>query len=226
MGLFIGAVAGILVLGIIYLSSDVEKKDVRKKHLEGLCQLLHATQEEISGRQNSFVLRFEYRGVPFWYEDIEDKVFDKVTYHGFLRVNLPVHFNVVFTESVKSAFRSVSAALARTGAASGTNHVESPRGFQEFSIFSNRPDVAQKLLADEAVVRVFAKFKNKDVRGKPEMALEIVDGVLLLKFHPLGQQLEPTIFDLRNNVALIEDFLEDMIIVCRRMDKVAQEIVA
>jgi|GEM_PF-4473737 len=225
MGLLIGAIVGILVIGIIYLSSDVEKKDLREKHLKGLCHLLHATREEIVGRQNSFVLRFEYRGIPFWYEDIEDKVFDKVSYHGFLRVNLPVHFNVVFTENIKSAFRSAPAALAQASSASETNHVESPRGFQEFSIFSNRPDAAQKLLADDAVVRVFAKFKNKDVRGKPEMALEIVDGVLLLKFHPLGQQLEPTIFDLRNNTALIEDFLEDMLVVCRRMDKVAQEII-
>lgn len=226
MGPLVWGIVIALVIGIAYLSSDVEKKDRRKKHLEGLRKLLNAEQEEIAGRSNSYVLRFEYRNVLFRYEDIEDKVFDKITYHGFLRVDLPVHFNVVFTENVKSAFRSSAASLAQSSRARGTNHVESPRGFKEFSIFSNRPDVTQRLFEDEAVERVLAKFKNKDVRGKPELALEIVDGVLVMKFYPLGRQLEPTIFDLRNNVSLIEDYLEDLLIIYRRVEKIAEDLPA
>ena len=213
----------VLIAGIVYLSSDIEKKDARKKHLAGLQELLNAEQQEIPGRPNSFILRFEYRKVPFWYEDIEDKIFDKVNHRGFLRVSLPVNFNVVFTENVKSAFRSAPVALAQSSSAGGTNQIDSPRGFKEFSIFSNKPDVAKKLFEDESVVRVFLKFKNKDSRGKSEMALEIVDGVLLLKFYSLGQQSEPTMFDLRNNVGLIEDYLEDLLIIWHRMQTVAKE---
>ncbi len=59
-----------LIAGIIYLNSDIDKKDVRQKHLDGLVKLLEADMEEIAGRPNSFVLHFEYRKVPFLYEDI------------------------------------------------------------------------------------------------------------------------------------------------------------
>ncbi len=141
-----------------------------------------------------------------------------------MRVTLPVNFNVVFTEDFKSTFRSSPVALAQSSIASGTNQIDSPKVFKEFSIFSNRPDVARELFKDDAVVRVFAKFKNKDVRGKPEMALEVVDGVLMLKFYPLGHQLEPMIFDLRQNVSLIQDYLEDMIIVYRQVKKIVEAL--
>lgn len=218
--LIIGVVIA-LIVGIVYLSSDIEKKDARKKHLDGLVKLLEAEKEEIAGRPNSYALRFNYRSIPFLYEDIEDTIFDKTAYRGFLRVNLPIRFNVVFTEHLKSVFRSDPAALVRNASSGGTNQIESPRGFKEFSIFSNRSDIAQKLFEDDAVVRVFAKFKNKDARGKPEMALEVVDGILTLKFFPLGHQSEPTIFDLRNNTTLIEDYLEDMLVVCRQAKKIA-----
>lgn len=219
--IIIGIIVALLA-GIIYLSSDIEKKDTRKKHLDKLTEFLNAQREEIDGRPNSFSLRFEYRKVPFLYEDIEDKVFDKVNYRGFLRLNLPIQFNVVFTESQKSAFRSTPVSLAKGSMT--TNKIEGPKGFRDFDIFSNHPDVAQKLFNDDMAVRIFAKFKNKDVRGKPEMALEIVDGVLLLKFYPLGYQLSPTIFDLRNNVSLIQTYLEDMLIIHRAITKIKDEL--
>lgn len=224
MGLIIWVVVIILIGGIVFLSADIEKKDTRKKHLDGLIDLLHAEQHDISGRVNSYELRFEYRKAPFLYEDIEDKVFEKVIYRGFLRLNLPIQFNVVFTEHKKTSFRSIPLFLAQSSSAATSNKIESPKGFKEFDIFSNKPEVATKLFEDDAVARAFAKFKNKDINGRPEMALEIVDGVLVLKFYPLGQQLEPTIFDLRNNVSLIENFLEDMLVIYRQMCKIAEEL--
>lgn len=211
-----------LVVGIVYLSSDIEQKDSRKKHLDGMTKLLKAQKEEVVGRPNSYSLRFEYRSIPFLYEDIEDKIFEKVVYRGFLRLNLPLQFNVVFTENINSSFRSDPVALVRIS--DDTNQIDPPRGFKEFAIFSNKPDIVQKLFEDDAVVRVFAKFKNKDIRGKAEMALDVVDGVVILKFYPLGQQLEPTIFDLRNNVSLIEDYLEDLLIIYRQVKKIADDL--
>lgn len=224
MGLLITGIVIALVVGIIYLSNDIEKKDSRKKHLDGLVRLLDAQMEEIAGRPNSFALRFEYRKVPFIYEDIEDTVFEKVLYRAFLRVHLPLNFNVVFTEGIKSTFRSAPAALAQGASSQGSNQIDSPKGFKEFSIFSNKPDVVRELFADDAVVRTFTKLKNKDARGKPDTALEVVDGVLTLKFYPLGQQMEPTIFDLRQNVSLIENYLEDMLIVYRQVKKIADKL--
>lgn len=211
-----------LVVGIVYLSSDIEKKDSRKKHLDGMIKLLKAQKEEVVGRPNSYALRFVYRKTPFLYEDIEEKIFEKVVYRGFLRLNLPIQFNIVFTENISSSFRSAPVALVKSSG--DTNQIDSPRGFKEFAIFSNKPDIAQKLFEDDAVVRVFAKFKNKDVRGKAEMALDVVDGVAILKFYPLGQQLDPTIFDLRNNVSLIEDYLEDLLIIYRQVKKIADDL--
>jgi len=221
--LIIGVVIA-LVVGIIYLSNDIEKKDSRQKHLDGLVKMLDAQMEEIPGRVNSFALRFEYRDIPFLYEDIEDNVFDKVVYRAFLRVSLPVNFNIVFTEEVKSSFRSNPAALNMAAGSQGSNQIDSPRSFKEFSIFSNKPDAASLLLADDAAVRIFAKYKNKDARGKPEMALEVIDGVLMLKFYPLGQQLEPTVFDLRHNVSLIENYLEDMIVIYRLVQAISSKL--
>jgi len=213
-----------LIGGIVYLSNDIEKKDTRKKHLDGLVKLLDAHKEEIPGRPNSFALRFEYRDVPFLYEDIEDNVFEKMIYRAFLRLNLPISFNVVFTEGVKSTFRSSPVALAVDVGSRGSNQIDSPRAFKEFNIFSNRPDIASELFTDDAAVRIFTKFKNKDARGKPDMSLEIVDGVLTLKFYPLGQQMNPTIFDLRNNVSLIENYLEDMLVIYRQINKIKDKL--
>ncbi len=222
--LIIGIVIA-LVVGIIYLSGDSGKKDdvLRMKHLEGLVKHLDAQMEAIPGRSNSYAVRFEYRDVPFLYEDIEDSLFDKVVYRAFLRLTLPVNFNVVFTEELKSKFRSVPTALAEAGASQGTNQIDSPKGFKEFSLFSNKPNLAQELFGDDAVLRIFSKYKTKDARGKPEMSLEIVDGVLTMKFYPLGHQLEPTVFDLRNNVSVIENYLEDMLVVYRQISKIAEK---
>lgn len=221
--LIIGIVV-VLIAGIIYLSNDIEKKDHRQKHLDSLVKLLGAEMEEISGRPNSFALRFEYRSIPFVYEDIEDTVFEKVMYRAFLRLHLPVNFNVVFTEEVKSSFRSNPAALAGSASSRGSNQIESPKAFKDFGIFSNRPDVAEELFKDDAAVRIFSKFKNRDARSKPDMALEIVDGVLTLKFYPLGQQMDPTIFDLRHNTSLIENYLEDMIVIYRQIKKIVDKL--
>ena len=214
-----------LVVGIIYLSNDLEKKDERQKHLRALVKLLDAEMEEIPGRKNSFALRFSYRKAPFLYEDIEEVIFDKTSYRAFLRVQLPVNFNIIFTEDFKgSSFRSAHVSLSGGMVSGDTNQIESPRAFKEFQIFSNKPRVAKDLFDDEAVVRIFAKYKSKDLRGKPEMALEIVDGTLILKFYSLGQQLEPSIFDLRHNTSLIEDFLEDMLVVYRQVKKISESL--
>jgi len=218
--LLIGIVI-VLIAGIIYLSGDMEKKDQRKKHLDSLVELLEAQIEEIPGRKNSYALRFDYKGLPFLYEDIEDNVFDKIMHRAFLRLQLSVHFNIVFTEESKTSFRSTPLGMSRAGASGETNQIEVPR-FKEFKIFSNKPEVARELFADDAVLRIFFKYKNKDVRGKPEMALEIVDGVLTVKFFPLGQQLEPTVFDLRNNTSLIQNYLEDMVVVYQSVQNIVE----
>ncbi len=224
MSMVIVGIVIALVVGIVYLSNDMEKKDSRKKHLAELVKLLDAQMEEISGRANSFALHFTYKSVPFIYEDIEDSIFEKVIYRAFLRVKLPINFNVVFIEEIKSSFRNQPVSLIKGSSAQETNQIDSPRVFKEFSIFSNRPDVAAALFADDSAVRIFAKFKNKDTRGKPELALDIVDGVLTLKFYPLGQQMEPTVFDLRHNPSLIENYLEDMLVVYRQVKKVVDAL--
>ncbi|MEW5894613.1 MAG: hypothetical protein AB1650_02475 [Candidatus Omnitrophota bacterium] len=217
--LIIGIVI-VLIFGIIYLSSDNEKNDERQRHLKALVKLLEAEMEEIPGRKNSFVLQFTYRKVPFFYEDIEESIFEKVAHHGFLRMPLPINFNIVFTEDLKNAFRS--AHLAPGLVSSDTNSIESPHGFKEFHIFSNKPKVAEELFNDDAVVRVFSRYKSRDLRGKPQMALEVVDGVLIQKFYSLGHQLEPSIFDLRKNTSKIMDFLEDMLIIYRQVKKISE----
>ena len=208
-----------LIAGILYLNNDLNKEDQRKHHLKGLVDLLNAKIEGIPGRENSFALYFQYRGVSFIYEDIEDTIFEKVVYRAFLRVQLPQKINIVFSEDKRAIFGANAQQGETEAVLYGAQQIGSPRGFQEYSIFSDDPDLAKKLFADDGGLRTFSKFKMKDSRGKPEMAIDIIDGVLTLKFYPLGQGLKPTVFSLRNNISLITNYLEDLLVIYRKVKK-------
>lgn len=201
----------------MFLSSDfLTNKDQRKRHLEALVHLLGAEISPIQGRPNCFRLDFEYRHQKFVYEDIEDKILDRAEYRGCLKIQIPMDMTLSFTERLRTQIRSNAPAFGETSQQQQdlwqSNEVQLPAALKDFSAFSNMPEAASRFFKDEAFVRIFTKYKNRDRRGKPSLALEIVDGIVLLRFYPPGE-LSPAISDLRNNTSLIENFLEDMLII-------------
>jgi hypothetical protein len=212
--------------GIALLSSDfLTNKDQRKRHLEALVKLLDAKISQIESRPNCFRLEFEYRHQQFVYEDIEDKVMDKAQYRGYLKLPTPLDLTLSFTERLRTQIRSSSPAfgdLSQQGANWKPSEVMLPASLREFSAFSNVPELATQLFSDEAVARIFAKYKNRDTRGKPSLSMEVVDGIIMLRFYPPGE-LNPTILDLRNNTPLIENYLEDMLIISACMTRLKED---
>ncbi len=212
--------------GIAFLSSDfLTNKDQRKRHLEALVKLLDAKISQIEARPNCYCLEFEYRHQQFSYEDIEDKISDKAQYRGYLKLQTPLDLTLSITERLRTQIRSNSPAfgdVAHEEDSWRASIVQLPASLKEFSAFSNMPDLASRLFADEAVARIFGKYKNRDQRGKPSLSLEIVDGIIFLRFYPPGD-LNPSISDLRNNVPLIENFLEDMLIVSACVSRLKED---
>jgi len=213
--------------GIAFLSSDfLTNKDQRKRHLEALVHLLGAEISLIQGRLNCFRLDFEYRHQKFVYEDIEDKILDKAEYRGYLKLQTPLDLTLSFTERLRTQIRSNSPVFGETDKQQQerwqSNEVQLPATLKDFIAFSNLPEMANRFFKDEAVARIFTKYKNRDKRGKPSLSLEIVDGIILLRFYPPGG-LNPTILDLRNNTPLIENYLEDMLIISACVSRLKEE---
>ncbi len=215
----------ICVAGIIFLSSDfLSQKDKRKRYLASLIKLLKADVTPIEGMPGSVRLSFVYRQESFTYEDVEDKIADRTLYRGYLRLATPLALTLSFTERLRTNIRSNNPALAPEdrSAAGGGTAIQLPEVLKEFAAYANNEFWANRLFQNEVVGKVFSRYKYRDGRGKPMLSLEIIDGVILLRFSPPGE-LEPSILNLWNDVARIENYMEDMILLAYHMHRIYRD---
>lgn len=211
-----------MIGGILYLTHLLtQNKNNRDKTLQELADLLEGKLEPMEGFPNSFKIEFTYNGKPFVYEDIEDVLGNQPHYRGFLKYKTSTNLVLSFTEKSRTQMRSnvqsLQDVVSNPWGINQVNDLVSPPDLKEFTIFTNKTPQANTLLAHEGVVKVFARYKNVDVRGHPVMSLEIVEGVLLLRFHS-SPELKPNLFDLRNNAASIEPHLDHMRVVIDRLE--------
>lgn len=211
-----------MIGGIVYLTHLLtHNKGGRDRALQELAEFLEGKVEPLEGFPNSFKIEFTHNGKPFVYEDIEDMFGSQPHYHGFLKYKTSTNLVLSFTEKsrtqMRSNIQSLQDVVTNPWGSTNVNDLASPPDLKEFTIFTNKMSQANTLLAHAGVVKVFARYKNVDVRGHPVMSLEIVEGVLLLRFHS-SSELKPNLFDLRNNAASIEPHLENMRMVIDRLE--------
>lgn len=209
----------IVVLVILALVSAIvivnvvggEKPDKRKAFLDRFARIVESTFEPIEGYENAFRIRFDFEGKPFVYEDYEEKGLQITSYKGYLRLDTGKKFSLSFGEKKRSSIRADVQSIDEVTNpwARGSDMVRLPKSLSELRASTNRPDVANEFLADDAVVKQYEKYKNVDSRGYHSLSLEINSGVMSLSFHP-KPDMKPSLFKLRRDVASLLEHLKAM----------------
>ena len=226
MNVFIGLLIAAMVGAIIFLSLNTAPQDKRKAYLKKLKDFLEGNLESIEGEDDSYRITFHYKNNEFVYEDIQQHTFgDRVFYQGYLRVNTGTNLVLSFTERERTAMRDSVSSLQDIHSPWKQNigKVMLPEDLNRFKLFTNEPALAQRLLADEEVVKIFVKFINMDRRAHPVMSLEVLEGIVVLRFYSSGG-FRPSLFDLVENYTAIEPYLEIMTYMTGRIRKVKQDI--
>ncbi len=200
--------------GIIYLSRSSETpEEARKKFLKKLGLFLEAEPafpEENGGAVA--VIQFVSGGRDFLYEDVEDRTLEKDIYRqAFLKTQTRSKLSLTFSEKNRSTIRADISNIEnlKSGWAQASGIILPPL-LSEFSLFSNHYHMAQELMRDPRVEKIFARYKNRGDRGHPIMSLEVKAGQIRLKFHPPGD-LIPNIYSLQQDFSSIGGYLDEII---------------
>ena len=209
----------ILIFGaLVFLNlHSPNREDVREKYLEDLTRFLEGRKEKLEQPDNSFRIVFQHNDREFSFEDIEDYGFQTSAYKGFLKRQTTSKLTMSFTEGTKAMLRSEGQTV-QDGWIDHSGEVRMKKPLNRFHLYTNNAEVASKLINDLEVFNVFKEFMNEDMRGHPIMSLEILEGVITLRFHPQGY-LKPNLIDLRSNVTTIERFFDKLVLV---EDKLSQ----
>jgi len=196
-----------------------EKPDKRAIFFDKFSKLVGAKFEPIEGYDSSYRVRFTYEGMPFYFEDYEEPGFQQSSFKGYLKFDTGKNFSLIFAEKKRASIRADVQTIGDVSNpwARGGDNIRLPKSLSDLRVSSNRPDVANDLLADDAVIKQFEKYKNVDSRGYPMMSLEINNGTLVLSFHP-KPNLKPSLFKLRQNPASLVEHLKMLCILAQKVD--------
>ena len=216
-----------MVGAIVYLSMQTEnERDKRKEYLHKLNSIFDGTMEAIEDDENSFRITFTYKKYQFIYEDIQQHGFgDRTFFQGYLRIRTISNLVLSFTERERSGMRDTADSLndAQSRWKQNAGNIVLPQALNRFKLFTNNFDLARKLLDDEDVERIFVKFVNVDARGHPVMPLEVIDGVVVLKFYS-GGAFKPSLYDLIENYTAIEPYLEILSKLTNKINIIKQDV--
>ena len=214
-----GVLIIILIFGaLVFLNtSSSGREDVREKYLDDLARFLEGKKEKLEQPENSFKIIFHHDDREFVFEDIEDYGFQTSNYKGVLKRQTTSKLTMSFTERTKSMFRTDRQTV-QDGWIDHSGEMRMGKPLDRFHLYTNNAEVAAGLISDSEVFNVFKGFMNVDMRGHPVMSLEIIEGVITLRFHPRGN-LKPNLIDLRNNVTTIENFFDKLVLVENKLSQ-------
>ena len=207
-------ILGIIIFAVLILLNVklvFTKEDKRKKYLQSLGEFLETKVEPLEGLENSYHLRFAYQGTQFSYEDIEDRLKNSCVYKVYLKAMTASKFKIDFTEKERTTIRANVQNLndIKTPWARDAEKILLPHELQDFTVFSNDNKKANKLFAKERIAKIFTRFKNMTNLGHPYQSLAVMDGMVILTFHPPGG-LKPGWGDFQDNASRIEEYLEEL----------------
>ncbi|MCK5082350.1 MAG: hypothetical protein KAR31_05540 [Candidatus Omnitrophica bacterium] len=224
MNILLGLVVILLLGGIILLSakSPFEKK-TRKQFLEELANFLEGTLEPMEGDagESSFRIIFQFKGQEFIYEDLEKQGFKDKVYRASLRAQSPKKLTLTFTEKKRSTKIRTNIFLASEVSTQYVNeHVrlQVPKYLKDMNVYTNDPTEANKIFEDSKAASIFKKFKNIDNRGYPFLSIGIVEGEVILEFRA-EKTCHPNVSDLQADIPAVDDFLERMMVVIRKLNE-------
>ncbi len=208
--------------GIYFIKYGPTDKIRRSDYLQAMAHFFEGQLAPIPEHENSFRIHFKYRGYECVYEDIEFAGLSSETtnYLGYLKVKSSQKLKLVFSERSRTQIRSNAQTLedvsnARWGTLEG--QVRLPKELAEFHAYTNNPAWANSFFNNPKILRMFVKYKSRDVRGHPLLSLQIVDGVVGLEFHSQGYS-KPSILVLEHNVTAAETYLQELIFVAQSLE--------
>jgi len=216
--------AGVLVVGIIFLGGkSLFRSKSRQQYLDDLAMHLKSKFIPLEGFENGYAMKFHFEGFDFEFLDLEDSGFrdDLKSHKAFLKTRANSDLTLSFTERGRVSLKSEAVRVSdiRGG---GPETVEVPKQLKEFSIYSNRPMKANEFFRQEKVVDVFNYLKSVDSRGHANIPLSLQDGEIVIQFFSSATR-KPSIFDLKHSTSKIEDYLDDLIILSKAINKTEEK---
>ncbi len=211
---------GVLVYLLKNISTD---KFHRNVYLKNMAHFFEGELSAIAEHENSFRINFKYRGYECLYEDIELAGLrpGSGSHLGYLKLKSSKNLTLSFFERSRTQIRSNAQTLdditnLRWGTLEG--QVRLPQSLSEFHAYTNNPDWANRFFDDPKVLKIFVKYKSRDLRGHPLLSLQISEGVVGLEFHSQGYS-KPSILVLEHNVTAAESYLQELIFIAQVLEK-------
>jgi hypothetical protein len=210
--------AGIILLGA---KSPLQKR-TREQFLAELTKFLEGTVELIDDDHEggkSYRISFKFKGEEYIYEDLESLGFKEKIYKGYVRIKTPSKLTLTFAEKERSTrIRSdiVIASEIEAHFIDKNTILNVPELLKDMQVFTNDTPEANRVLEDKKIISILKKYKNVDSRGYRFLSLGIIDGVVTLEFRP-EKFNKPNLPALRENVSSIDDYLEQLIVIARKL---------
>jgi hypothetical protein len=212
----------IALVGIIVLSAKSPfQKTTREQFLEQLAQFLEGTLEPIleEGYEHCYRIKFNFEDEEGVYEDLEKKGFKAKVYSAYLKIKTPSQLTLTFTEK-KHSMKIRSDIFIASEVSSQTVEkrvrLQVPDYLSDLNVSANDAVTANALLEDIKIAGVLKRMKNVDDRGYSFLSIGIIDGIVSMEFHAQSS-FKPNLTALRNDMASIDDYLDDMMIIVRKL---------
>ena len=210
MGNFIVLLIAILLV-FIFVKKDTSKSADAKRYLKAMAKFLGQGKTAQSDDPYPQRIDFVYEGNRYIFEHIEESVSGGKTRHrACLKAETPLSLTLNFNERSRQSIRVSLDSLLDVSNPHALAHIPLPKRLSEFELSTNDRLKAIELMSDDKILKIFENFKNRDAVGHPVMSLEIVEGYVLLHFHPPGG-LKPGLLNLQLNVSSIEEYIRKIL---------------
>ncbi len=207
------AVVALFAAGIAYLgATSSSSKRPRKDLLDDLTKLVDGVMEPIEGFENSFRIRFDFEGHDFYYEDFETQGFNEKVFKSYLKTDTKENFTLVFGEKHGKKLLNHTGDKAQA-------YIKIPDALKDFGVDSNKPKVAEELLQNAKVVKLFKSYRNVDARGRAFIPLKYASGTIVLEFDHTGK-FNPKPLQYATEAVTIEGFLDQLILLKEALESV------
>lgn len=214
----------LLILGaaVLFSGGSSHKKKSRESYLEELAEFLQGTLEPIEGPdyKGSYRVRFKFEGEDFVFENIEAMGFKDKVYKYYLKVKTPYKLTLTFAEKKRSTRIRTDIFIASEVSTQQVDqkvYLQVPHYLNDLLVSTNNPTHANKFFDDKKISGIFKSLKNIDARGGYSyISLKIIEGMIILEFHA-EKTLKPNIADIWANISSIEDYLEKIIVLVKRL---------
>lgn len=217
----------VLLAGIILINSNILfHRQTQEQFLQSLEKFLDGKlRPVIDAQAGGFQIDFFFAGQAFIYEDVIDRGFKEEARKGYLKTTVHKDFILYFKEKPRSTTIRTDVFISSRipdGPTRPDAWVVLPPSFQGLDVQTNNIRLANKLLANARIVDLLLEFRNIDSRGSPSMSWKIMDGMMILEFHPAGRKI-PNYHGLTGRIASIEDYLEELVKIVRFFKELSPE---